>query len=1111
MRKWKQALALVLALVMTLSLVALPSFAEGEGDGGGTAATQPVWPAEGSIKLDKDAKAVEGQKNLWEVTLGIQGKNYKTTSDVVLVIDNSNSMYYANGVDNDDGYGTATTAPRMKNTIAAAKAFADKLLTENSTTRIALVVYGTNVHWSTDFYDAAHKSDLTQKLDEISQDSDNGGTNQQAGIHKAQELLAASTGKQKNIVILSDGEATYCYKVTALNENNVELGYKLYEKSNCKAARHKTPTVRLDADDTALTIKSCDYNRVIGSGGDFDLDTNLTNDAYSLGVNGYFNHPQVTGSYTCNHTFISDETWNYTIDANNSNGQNSSTVHFTGYETKTTTFSTRVSSLNVTNCGQSTIWEANTAKTAGTTIFSVALQAGTNGENTLKSCATDAAKGYFAIGQNDNVEQKLTAAFEAIAGSIAIAASNGSVADTMGDEVQLSFSGAAPVITNDKAVYDAGNADVYISQGSATYDTTNRQINWNVGNVREGDNPIMKYKVTVKEGYNPHTGEVLDANKSATFSYKNYLGEDTVGTFPVPQVTVGGGNILVHYYLVNGQGQPINENGAVVESPALAEQVKPAAYHEVDGSTGLSYNIPYTVSHDNVADYNYYGSYILNDSNLTKGDSVDVTLTAANSNQHVWFAYYQTFNVVHVRMDENGAAKTVQTDTYTVSASFNLTDKVNKDKDGNAVTEGTFLYGGAFQDAACTTAYPFAEGETGLSFAPKAGQTYYIWEVPSAYLVPKTLAGWEHNQNNKLDVIAFYMMAGIDREYYAGVGFTVNGEDKLSNQNTLIDYSTGDNQGSTKVVSLTPGQSAGFQSVELKRKDGNTQTYTVTNVVPGYDKGFIACYGLAQADWKNTDVTTTYTPYWITLDGVKVTSGMTRTATYQGVGYQRLATNNTGDAGKPVYAKNTQTATRLMTFASYLADSTPIAQETPTVEDVTVTVVDGAKTYELTVPVGTSARDQISYQAPVGKVFAGWFTDEACTTPANLDSITQDTTIYAKYVSDSYLDLHYVRNGLFRLRGVTLISAVDNPANYQESGIIVDGEKLPVAYANRYMLFNTPASLFGAARNAKLMIARQSLSGSGTLEVTPYWVTKDGTTVLGENHTLHYNTRTVWE
>lgn len=737
----------------------------------------------------------------------------------------------------------------------------------------------------------------------------------------------------------------------------------------------------------------------------------------------------------------------------------------------------------------------------------MALQAGTNGENTLKSCATDPAKGYFAIANNDDVETKLNAAFTAIAGSIAIAAKAGTVADTMGDEVQLSFSDAAPVITNDKAVYDAGNADVYISQGSATYDADARRINWTVGNVREGDNPIMKYKVTVKEGSNPSTGEVLDANESATFSYKNYLGEDTVGTFPVPQVTVGGGNILVHYYLVNDQGQPINENGAVVESPALAKQVKTAAYHEENGSTGLSYNIPYMVSHDNVANYNYFGSYILNDSNLTKGDSVDVTLTAANSNQHVWFAYYQTFNVVHVRMDENGAAKTVQTDTYTVSASFNLTDKVNKDKDGNAVTEGTFLYGGAFQDAACTTAYPFAEGETGLSFAPQAGETYYIWEVPNTYLKPMALSCWEHNTEGQLDVIGFYMVSAIDRALYKEAGFYVNDVRTPANQMT---YGAID-EDRTTVANLPEGQSVAFKGITINLKqEGQSDSYTAASVVTGDKYGYMLCYGLDKDTyWPQAGASVSYYPYWVTLDGVEVTNSVTRTGTYQGTGAGKIKSTDesrTADCTVPAVAE-----TQLLTMASYCADGTPISADVPTVEDVTVTVVDGAKTYELTVSAGTGVRNQVAYQAPAGKVFAGWFTDEACTTPADLDCITQDTTIYAKYVSDSYLDLHYVRNGLFRLRGVTLISAVDNPANYQESGIIVDGVKVPVAYANRYRLFYTASGLFGAARNARLMITQQRLFGSGTLEVTPYWVTLDGTEVHGVTHTLHYNTRTIWE
>lgn len=1006
MKKWKQALALVLALVMALSLVALPSFAEGEETGGGTAATQPVWPAEGSINLSKKAQPVDEESGLYEVTLGIQGKNYKTTSDVVLVIDCSGSM----------------SGTKLQATRTAAKAFGDKLLTEGSATRIAIVTFidEATAHENGRFYTASELSAFESAVDEATYA--NGGTNQQAGIHVAQQLLASasSTGKQKNIVILSDGEPTYSHPFVA-TATYANCG--AWTEIGCPRGGNITN----------ISAFTPDYNEVIGKGNKFTMDYNAV----------------VTA--TCpKHGGSTAEDYVYALDGT--------------YTTK-----------KGTNNGVATIWEANQAKAAGTTIFSVALQAGTNGENTLKDCATDPTAGYFAIAQNDNVETKLNAAFTAIAGSIAKAATNGSVVDPMSDYVGLDFAGD-PTYTNDYAAYANKQYDVYLSQGTVT--RSGNTLNWTVGDISEGQDAVMKYRVTLKDNVQPD--KTYPTNDTTTFNYTDYQDQETSKDFEIPQVAPKGGTILMHFYLVNAQGQPINEKGVVVESPDKAKQLAAQEYYQESGSPALNYNT-YNVPMKEIPDAAYYG-YTLNGVDVIKDETAPVTVSATNANREVWFAYTQSFNVVHVRMNDAGAAQQVgEIDTYPVGSDFDLTDKVNKDKDGNAVTEGTFLYGGAFQDAACTTAYPFADGETGLSFAPKAGETYYIWEVPNAYLIPKALVGWEHNQDNKLDVIAFYMMAGIDREYYAGVGFTVNGKDNLSNQNTLIDYSTGDNQGKTKVVSLPQGQSSGFQSVELKRKDGNTQTYTVTNVVPGYDKGFIACYGLAQANWKNTDVTTTYTPYWITLDGVKVTSGVTRTATYQGVGYQRLKTEDTGDAGNPVYAKNTQTATRLMTFASYLADSTPIAQETPTVENVTVTVRDSNKTTQVEIPCGTSARDQISYQAPVGKVFAGWFTDEAYTTPANLDSITEDTTIYAKYVSDSYLDLHYVRNGLFRLRGVTLISAVDNPANYQESGIIVDGVKVPVAYANRYRLFYTASGLFGAARNARLMITQQSLSGSGTL------------------------------
>lgn len=170
MKTWKRALALVLALVMALSLVALPSFAEGEETGGGTESTQPVWPAEGSINLSKKAQPVDEESGLYEVTLTIQGKNYSTTSDVVLVIDCSGSM----------------EGTKLTNTRAAAKAFGEKLLTEGSTTRIAIVTYEDTAakYNNGHFYTASELDAFKNAIDDATYAD--GGTNQQAGIHVAQ-------------------------------------------------------------------------------------------------------------------------------------------------------------------------------------------------------------------------------------------------------------------------------------------------------------------------------------------------------------------------------------------------------------------------------------------------------------------------------------------------------------------------------------------------------------------------------------------------------------------------------------------------------------------------------------------------------------------------------------------------------------------------------------------------------------------------------------------------------------------------------------------------------------------------------------------------------------
>lgn len=951
----------------------------------------------------------------------IQGKNFETNSDVVLVIDKSGSM-------NDDD--------KLLDTKKAAIAFGEKLLTKGSTTRIAIVTYAetaasiNNGH----FYTADELDAFKSQINGIKA---SGGTNQQAGIHVAQQLLDSDSpvGNLKNIVILSDGVPTYSYAITG----SITCTRDAYVERDSKYVDYVYAT--MDVDWSTANIV-CNHNNRIGSG-------------YGIGVK-------------------------------------------------------KQSGLSVNSCGEyssyishgiATIWEAKQAKATGTTIFSVALQVDTEGENILKACATDPTKGYYAIGKNDNVETKLKDAFTAIAGSIAIAAKNGKVTDPMSDYVSLDFTGN-PVVTSDEAVYKNGQADVYLSQGTVT--RNEQTLSWDVGNINEDSPAIMKYRVHLND--NVESGNTYPTNKTTTFNYTDYQGNPAEKEFPIPTVNPEGGTILVHYYLVDADGKPINADGKVMDSPEKAQVLAQPENFQYNGTDALDYNSSYDVSKKNIEGATYYG-YTLNGRDAAnpdvqgREDTVSVEITSTNANREVWFAYYQTFNVAHVRMDENGAAKTVNTDTYPVSAEFNLTDKVTSN----------YLYGGAFNNPACTEPYPFTnEGETGLSFAPQAGATYYIWEVPNTYLIPKVLYGNGHYEDTgyQMDVVGLYMVSAIDRINYAEVGFYLDDKRTKADQTTYTDIV--DNREETKIATVSG--SVAFSNVSITKKDTTTDVYTASSLVPADKYGYMLCYGVSkESKWQTAGESFTYYPYWVTLDGVEVTNGTTRTVTYNGPGNSQPSVSDSYDRAAECKTPAANASAQLLLMDSYCADGTPIAADTPAVENVTVTVVDAAKTYELTVSAGTGIRDQVAYQAPAGKVFAGWFADQAYTTPADLDQVTEDTTIYAKYVSDSYLDLAYSRTGLFRLRGVTLISAVDNPANYQASGFVVGDQKVDVSYASRYRIFKTPANLFGAARDAKLMLADKSLSGTGTLEVTPYWITLDGTEVHGVTHTLHYNTRTIWE
>lgn len=477
--------------------------------------------------------------------------------------------------------------------------------------------------------------------------------------------------------------------------------------------------------------------------------------------------------------------------------------------------------------------------------------------------------------------------------------------------------------------------------------------------------------------------------------------------------------------------------------------------------------------------------------------------------------YVPFFTVTHVASTVDSATGANKGE---VRASKNYPLWCYKEFNLTSVVTANYLYGGTFNEETCTTVHKDVQEQGNpMELNPTENATYYIWEVPDYYLRPANYYVWRHLPENggKETVVRLYPLTSVDRMLYKEVGFQINGTDYVSGTNNQeFDDSVG-SAGTAQLYQMVKAVQNGQPYMTMYVNKGKINATAVgTDVsedktVSGtpIDEGFIGGLRLPQNlfDQFAADTPVTYRPYWITQDGVKVLGVRDRTSTFA-AGSARP--NDSSNMYPAEYSYVSAASTQAMSFAEYFTmdDSQPAVDES-----LTVTVVDGSNTTQVKVAPNGSVRDQVAYQAPAGKVFAGWFADQAYTTPADLDQVTEDTTIYAKYVSDSYLDLDYSRIGLFRLRGVTLISAVDNPANYQASGIMVNGQKLDVSYASRYRIFKTPANLFGAARDAKLMLADKSLFGTGTLEVTPYWITLDGTEVHGVTHTLHYNTRTIWE
>lgn len=427
-----------------------------------------------------------------------------------------------------------------------------------------------------------------------------------------------------------------------------------------------------------------------------------------------------------------------------------------------------------------------------------------------------------------------------------------------------------------------------------------------------------------------------------------------------------------------------------------------------------------------------------------------------------------------------------ETETLDVSTDFDLT---------KTVAEG-YLYGGAFLDAAYTQPVSYNERESALCFTPEAGKAYYIREVPNTYLQPKSLSLSKHKDTTTVDVIGFYLMSVVDGLNYREAGFeaTANGQPIVLR--------------SVEEADVKLGGSA-YANLYVRFTNGTEWHLTANSETFGNLSGYLTCLEVPKEYWAEAGTQITFTPYWITMDGVKVTGTATRTCRYEGIGpdtdpkYSKIG-KIADDAqhisrAEAVEAAQAAMLTLLDTCSIIAEPDTPVEPET-----VTVTVVDNGEIRALAFERG-NLTGKLEYAGADGMRFAGWFADEACTEPAQLSDVQADMTVYAKYVSAAYLQMKYVEQRWLSSRELQLMSALDSE-DYAQTGFVINGVEIPAAsVSSRYGIYTARYLFSGVGRNAKLAVLKYDVSGlrrGETLEITPYWVTLDGTTVYGTTRTL---------
>ena len=410
----KRFLSIVLAVLMLVGIMPISAIAA------------DAEPPESNITAVKSAQWVEGRESegIAKVTIQVSGKapeewTVTDPTDIVLVMDRSLSM--------DDKATSNDRYDKMTQAKNAAKQFAQKML-ESDKVRIAVVMYTKTAQTvkgqNQDAFSNAYAT-VENRINSITTEgvsSENSGTNTQAGIHAARELLKASTAKNKIMIVLSDGQPNYSFPFVATADY---VGCERWFKSACEDNGPRNGYI------TNIGSFIVDYNSYINEYGGFNLN---------------YGNARIT--VKCKEHGTTTENFDYGVyNGSTYNGKTGKTDH-----------------------SVATIWEAGQAEKESVEIYSIGFGIGSNQNaiKTMKGIASAKTEDhYFSAGMSAN---DIEAVFNSIAKQVSkYVAYKPIVTDTISNDFEY--------YTDATLMASAGEGDTITPNGqTVTWDLAAEQL-----------------------------------------------------------------------------------------------------------------------------------------------------------------------------------------------------------------------------------------------------------------------------------------------------------------------------------------------------------------------------------------------------------------------------------------------------------------------------------------------------------------------------------------------------------------------------------------------------------------------------------------------------------